>query len=83
MDTIESQGIRTRALPETTTKGKRIAAMASSGAQFVQSWNSNKTIEENHIHAARVLCDRLGWDVATLTGGWFKDDGYFALRFER
>lgn len=54
------QAITTKFLGPTNFRGSRIKASAQAGSVTI-SYDHSTGSEENHLAAARALCDKFGW----------------------
>lgn len=72
------QAIQVKYLGPTDTLGARYKATAAAGSVVVQT-NYEMNPEENHTHAAKVLCARFGWDFP-IQGGVLADGSYVFVR---
>lgn len=82
-----TQGIETRYLGPTDTKGGRIKARAWAGSTTI-AYDHALSIEGNHRAAAMALVAKLGWldsapAEAWATGGNARGDGYIHVNTHR
>ena len=76
------QGITTRYLGPTNTKGSRVKAAVRKRSplgpemSLTDSWDYAGSIESNHTRVARLLADKLGWAGLWVGGGNATEEGY-------
>jgi hypothetical protein len=63
------QAIRTYYYPPTNHRGAKCKAVSASGLYLTTPWDENKTIEDNHISAARALACKYSWNGSYVMGG--------------
>lgn len=54
------QAIQTKFMGPTNTRGSRIKATAAAGS-ITLGWDHALNSEQNHVAAARALCQKFGW----------------------
>lgn len=64
------KAIKTTYLGATNTRGSRVKASDLDRNQITLSWNYALNSDENHIAAARALCDKMKWEGKTVMGGF-------------
>lgn len=69
------QGISTKYVGPSNTRGARIKASAWAGSVTVH-WDHALNSEQNHAAAARALCIKYGWTGRYIQGGDPSGDGY-------
>lgn len=62
------KAITTRYLGPTNYKGSRVVADDGDGNRITLGWQHAPNSDDNHAHAARALCQSMGWS-GTLTAG--------------
>lgn len=67
------QAIKTKYLCPTNFRGARVKATAEAGSLTVP-WDHALNVEDNHAVAAKMLCQRYGWQGHYSAGG--TKDGY-------
>ena len=72
--------IQTKYLCPTNTRGSRIKAECQAKSIVVE-WDYSLNIEDNHIAAAKKLCEKLGWN-CSLASGQLKDGSFAHVLYD-
>ena len=70
------KAIITKYMPATNTRGSRIKAMAEGVASLSIPYPHELNSEEGHLHAAKLLCERMDWKGNLVSGGLPDETGY-------
>ena len=66
--------ISTKYLGPTNHRGSRVAVTSGNGHRLVVPWDYTLGSPENHLAAAKVMAEKMGWDGEWVGGG--TDNGY-------
>lgn len=72
------KAIMTKVMPATNTKGTRIKAYDSDNNSVTVSWEHELNEEENAIHAAYKLKEKMNWK-GDMAWGWVKEGYIFVF----
>lgn len=79
------QAIQTKYVCPTNTQGSRVRAVCQAKS-IVVLWDNSLNIEDNHIRAAKKLCEKLGWN-CSMCSGQLKDGSFahvlYDFKYER
>ena len=62
------KAIQTKFLPCTDYQGSRVKASDADGNSITIGWDHGFNQEQNHIRAARALCEKMSWRGKIATG---------------
>jgi len=63
------QAIQTKYIGPRNVRGSRVKAWTPGGSSITLHWDSSKDSDDNHVAAARALCEKLKWDGRWIGGG--------------
>lgn len=62
------KAIKTKFVPATNYRGSRVSASDENGNRIIISWDHRLDALDNHRSAAQMLCNKMNWDNAFITG---------------